>query len=270
MGAETVGLQLQEIRHAQPANGRDRLVRRIPDRLHVHAVDLRRRHVVAGGLSDQVRVGLRAPQRRTHGVEVVLAQEQDRQLPQLGQIHALVELAFRDGSLAEEAGGHAVALAHLVGQRQADGDRQAAADDRVAAVETPARRRTGAWSRRARGCTLPACRTSRPSRCRQGCRGPAHDRAPGRSRRPHPRRVNAGITPARDGLFPDVQVQEAADLAGAVHFGALLLEAPDANHLPQQGERGVARQASLSGPHSPAWTCRPRADPARAPSTAGA
>ena len=37
-----------------------------------------------------------------------------------------------------------------------------------------------------------------------------------------------------DGLLADVEVQEAADLAGAVELGALLLEPADAQHLPQQ------------------------------------
>src|SRR5690606_3713162 len=43
-----------------------------------------------------------------------------------------------------------------------------------------------------------------------------------------------------DRLLADVQVQEAANAAGAVELGAFLLEAPDAHHLPQQSARVVA------------------------------
>jgi hypothetical protein len=73
----------------------------------------------------------------------------------------------------------------------------------------------------------------------------------------------------RNRFLADVQVQEAADLAGAVDLGALLLEAPDADHLAQQSDRGVARQLHVK-PRSRESRYRPRAGRARAPSTAGA
>ena len=46
-----------------------------------------------------------------------------------------MELAFGNRALTEEAGNHAVASEHLLGEREADRDRQAARDDGVAAVE---------------------------------------------------------------------------------------------------------------------------------------
>ena len=72
---------------------------------------------------------------RAHGVEIVLADEQHRQAPQRGEIHALVELALGDRAFAEEAGGDDVVAPHAVGEREPDRQRQAAADDGVAAVE---------------------------------------------------------------------------------------------------------------------------------------
>ena len=47
-----------------------------------------------------------------------------------------MKLALGDRAVAEEAGGHARPLLHLVGERQATAIGQAAADDGVAAVET--------------------------------------------------------------------------------------------------------------------------------------
>ena len=41
------------------------------------------------------------------------------------------------------------------------------------------------------------------------------------------------------GFLADVEMQEAANLAGAVQLGALLLEAADAQHLAQQRSRVI-------------------------------
>ena len=104
---------------------------------HVHAVDDLRRDAVAARLEVDVRLGLRALERGPHGVEVVLAQEHDRQLPERREVERLVELALGRRALAEEARGHARPLLHRVGQREADGHGQAGGDDREAAVEVP-------------------------------------------------------------------------------------------------------------------------------------
>ena len=65
-------------------------------------------------LGGDVGLGLRTLERSAHGVEVVLAEEQHRQLPELGQVQRLVELALGDGAIAEEAGRDARLAAHLV------------------------------------------------------------------------------------------------------------------------------------------------------------
>ena len=132
---EPVRAQLQEVRSAAGAHCLDGAARGVLDGEDVHAVHGPRRDLVAGGLERHVRLGFRAAQRGAHRVQVVFAAEQHGQLPERGEIEALVEFAFRDGAFAEEAYGGAGAAAHLVRERHADGERQPAGDDRVASVE---------------------------------------------------------------------------------------------------------------------------------------
>ena len=94
------------------------------------------------------------------------------------------------------------------------------------------------------------------------------DRVLGAERRHHP---------GGDRLLADVQVQEAADLRGAVELGARLLEAADQQHGAQQvaSARRRSRPAGRSlalGAHAvpPGSTGRPRAARARGPSAGGA
>ena len=82
-----------------------------------------------------IRLRFRDRKRGSHGVEVVLADEQHRQGPQRGEIDALVKLALGDGAFAEKAGGDVIFATHLIGERKTDGERQPAADDGVAAIE---------------------------------------------------------------------------------------------------------------------------------------
>ena len=82
-----------------------------------------------------MRFGFGALERHSHRVEVVLAHEQHRQLPQRRQVHAFVERAFVYRAVTEEAGGDRAAFQHLVTQRGADGERQPATYDGVAAIE---------------------------------------------------------------------------------------------------------------------------------------
>ena len=62
-------------------------------------------------------------------VEVVFADEDHRQVPDGGHVHAFVESALGHGAVAEEAGDHLAALLHLEGQRHAGGHGNAAGDD---------------------------------------------------------------------------------------------------------------------------------------------
>src|SRR6266511_1544424 len=66
-------------------------------------------------------------------VEVVLADEDDRELPQRGHVHDLVQHALAEGPLAEEAHGDLAGAAHLRRQCRPRGDAGASRDDRVRA-----------------------------------------------------------------------------------------------------------------------------------------
>ena len=77
--------------------------------------------------------------RRELGVAVVLAEEDDRQLPHRGEVHRLVERALGDGAVAEEGDRHAAVGPQLRGRGRADGDRQAGGDDAVGAEDADGR-----------------------------------------------------------------------------------------------------------------------------------
>ena len=108
----------------------------VADFEHVVAVDLVAVHAVGGGHlvqgvpHDEGLLG-----GRTHPVEVVLAEEDDGEVPDGGQVHGLVELALVDGAVAKEAQDDLIIAAILDGEGDAGGDAQLAADDGVAAHE---------------------------------------------------------------------------------------------------------------------------------------
>ncbi len=162
MRAQPVGPAFQKIGLAALAHGVNRSTGGGLDGDDIHAIDRLGSDPVARGLALDIRFGFRKRQRGAHGVEIVFAHEQHRQLPQRRQIHALVKFAFGDRAFAEEAGGDDIVALHVVGEREPDRERQAAADDGVAAIEIGGRGRTNASSRHGRGCSLPACRTFRP------------------------------------------------------------------------------------------------------------
>ena len=167
--------------------------------------------------------------RRAHGIAVVLAYEQNRQLPESGEIQTLVELAFRRRAVAKEAGGDLSPALHLVGQCQPHREGQAAAHDRIATVETvPASNRCIEPPRPPAGAFLFAVHFGHHGAHRDAAdqrlavlaisrhNGVVAARAPA-SRRPH--------SPP-----PRLQMKKAANLLGAVELGATLLEAADAEH----------------------------------------
>ncbi len=79
--------------------------------------------------------GGRPRHRGAHGVLVVLDDIDDRQLPQLGHVEGLVDLALVGGAVAEIGQADAVIAAILVGEGQAGAQRHLGADDAVAAIE---------------------------------------------------------------------------------------------------------------------------------------
>ena len=104
-------------------------------------------HVIAVALAAFQPIGPRQPpdlparrlphrERRIDRVEVVLADENDRQLFEDGEVDRFVEHAFFGGRIAEEYASHVIFTAKLSGQRHADGDRDRAADHRYGPQET--------------------------------------------------------------------------------------------------------------------------------------
>ncbi len=168
--------------------------------------------------------------RGAHGVAVVLDHVDDRQLPQLRHVEALVDLALVRGAVAEIGERDAPVLAVPVGEAEPGAERDLRADDAVAAVEVLL---LGEHVHRAALALGVAAAAS-------GELG--H----------HPLRIHAAdqhvpvITVSRDhliallrghlhadddGLLADVEMAEAADQAHAVHLAGLLLEAADEQHL---------------------------------------
>lgn len=233
MGAKAVGSALQE---AGPSGFADE-IQRAPCRAlhgdHIHAIDCLAADRVARCLGVDVDFRLRSLQRGAHGIAIVLAHEQHRELPQGGEIEAFVELAFGDRALAEEAGSDSRLAAQTIGQGKTDGQRQSASDDRIAAVEVriaaeqvhraapPAR----APFRLAEHLGHHGCHRYATHQSVTVLAIGAHDPIVG---------VEKRNDPHCHGFLAIVQMQEAADLLLGIQFGALVLEPPDADHPGEQ------------------------------------
>ena len=104
------------------------------DRVGVVAVDHDARQPVGrGAVGGRMLHGSDVADRRIFHVEIVLADEDHRQLPHRGEIQRLVEGADVGGAVAEEAHRNVLLALVLRAPRRAAGDRQMRADDRVGA-----------------------------------------------------------------------------------------------------------------------------------------
>ncbi len=177
-------------------------------------------------------VGLRrgARHRRAHGVAVVLDDVDDRQLPQLGHVEALVDLALIGGAVAEIGQADVAVVAILVGEGDAGAERHRGADDAVAAVELLVAAEHVHGAALAVRIAVAASGQLRHDAARIHAAGQhvavvaiAGD---------HLVAVPDGHLHADDhGLLADVEVAEAADEAHAVHLAGTLLETADGQHL---------------------------------------
>ena len=196
------------------------------DREHVVAVDHLAGHPVAGGPVGEV--GDR-PQRPPVGRErelVVLADEDDRQLPGRSQVHPLVHRALAGGAVAEEGDRDLAGAAQLRGQRGAAGVRDAGADDPVAAEDVE--REVGDVHRAAEPLAVAGALAEHLGHHPAEIRA-RRDQVPVRAVVPdevvgvahHARGAD------RDRLLADAAVRRAEDHALLEELGRAVLEAPD-------------------------------------------
>ena len=273
VAAVAVGEGLDQRRALLLAGEPDPLGDRLADGDHVHAVDPVSRHAVALRLLGEVGLRRVALDRGAHPVEVVLDQEEDRQLPERRQVHRLAEVAGVGGAVAEDADGDRVFAFVLGGEGEARRDRQVAADDPVAAHEA-------------------ALAVEDVHRAAAAAAGPVD---PAEELRHHPFRFRAAgdrvpvgpvgadqvvlLAHHRGGaedrrLLADRQVEEAARFRPLVLAPGLLLEAPDQGHPREQlvtggsvGEIGHVPEISSPPPLPPPACRRPRTPRRRRPAT---
>jgi hypothetical protein len=229
VAAEAVGEGLEQGRAALLARDPNVLGHRLPHGEDVHAVDPDARHAESLGLAREVGDRGVALDRCPHSVEVVLDQEDDRELPERGQIHRLAEVPRVGGAVAEHADRDRVLALVVGGERQADRERDVATDHSVAAHEAALE------VEHVHRAAAPAAASVHPPEelGHHGIRiGASRDRvavgAVGADQvvlvahhrgRPDDRR-----------LLADPQVQEAAGLRPLVLAPGLLLEAADQRH----------------------------------------
>src|SRR4051794_29031433 len=132
MAVVAVGRAAEERRPLAGARALDRPGRRLVDRDDVLPVDR------LGGDAEALRPRRDRPGRDLHVVrvlvvEVVLADVDDRQLPERRHVHHLVEQALAERALAEEADGDTIGAEHLRAEAGSGRDPGRPADDRVRA-----------------------------------------------------------------------------------------------------------------------------------------
>ena len=201
------------------------------DRADIHAVDLLAGNAERHAALREIRLRGSAADRCSHGVTVVLDHVDDRQLPQLRHVEALVDLALVGRAVTEIGQAHIAVLAVMVGEGDAGAEGHLRADDAVAAIEMLL------LGEHVHGAAL-ALRQAAATAGQLG-----HD-APGfHSAGQHvPVVAIAGdhlIAGLRrklhaddDRFLTDIEMTEPADEAHAVHLPGLLLEAADEQHFP--------------------------------------
>src|SRR6185295_6210930 len=224
-----VGLALEEGAALAAAGPLHQALHRGVHRLHVlpvHALGVHAHRAGAGQDLATDRLGARG----VLAVEVVLAHVDDRQLPERGHVHGLVEQALPERAVAEEAHRDLAALAHLGGQRGAGGEARGAAHDRVGAKI--ARLGIGDVHGPALAAAVPRLLAQ------QLGEHPAHRGALGQAVAVAAVRAGDVIVPLerladpdRDRLLADVEMGQARHLRALVELVHLLLESPDLGHL---------------------------------------
>src|SRR6266540_5624492 len=237
---EAVGARLDQRRRLLPARALHGPTDAVADGQHVHAVHGLAGDAVGLGEAPDLGLGQRAVDGGAHGIAVVLAEIDYRQLPQRRQVQGLVELPLGHRAVAEVADDHLVAALVLDGEGRPGRQRQVRAHDGVAAEEVHAL--VEEMHRAALALAEPVAPAEelghdppRVGALRQALPMLAirADRVVVRAER--------GGGPDRHGFLAYIKVEEAANLAERVHLGRLFLEAAQVQHLAHQppGELGV-------------------------------
>jgi hypothetical protein len=203
-------------------------------------------HAVALGALGEARAGRGAFLAGAHRVAVVLDDEDDGQRHERREVVGLVHGALVDGTVAHEGEGGALEALVFEGVGEAGAERDLAADDAVAAPEIARRVEVvhrAALALGAAGVFAVVLRHHLVHAHADGERVAvvavggddvvvlAHD----------------GHAADGDGFLPDVEVEEAADLALLVAAQAALLEAADAHHVAVERDQLVMAELGVDG-----------------------
>jgi hypothetical protein len=185
--------------------------------------------------------------RRADPVQVVLAHEEDRELPDRGHVQRLVERPLVVGRVAEEADRDRVAALHLERHGEAGGQRERTADERVPAHEVTL-------------CVEDVHRAAEAARAAGRLavqlghhllgRDSTHERV---DVVPVPgddvvvARTGRGHDPVGARFLSWIEMEEATDLADLVVLVALLFEAAGEEHVAEQpfAKLGVHGKSSV-------------------------
>ncbi len=130
-----VGLGLDQRRALAGAGALDGGARNLEHGEDVVAVDRDAGDAIGGGLAGDLGIEGRLGERRRRGVEIVLADEDDRRLLDAGEVHRLVEAAVVDRAVAEEGDADVVAALGPGADAGAGGVADAGGDDAVGAEQ---------------------------------------------------------------------------------------------------------------------------------------
>ena len=136
MGPRAVGFALDQGGATAGACSGDGFAGLFVDRDHVVSVEFQPRHAVILGAATDVGNGTRLVERDLGGELVVFADENYREVPDLGHVQALVERSVVDGPVAEEADRDAVSSEEL-GRVAAAGGLQDATGHDAAGAHQP-------------------------------------------------------------------------------------------------------------------------------------
>jgi hypothetical protein len=206
-------------------------LRQLANSHHVHAVHLHRLDAVGTGRFQQARVQRQAALRRgPHGIAVVLAHEDDRELPQGGQVEGFMRMATGQCALSKEAQHDGVTFLVLDREGQAGRQGQVPTNNRVSAHEVP-------LSIHQVHGAAPALAQARrfPEELGHHLAG---IRPPGQAMTMLAVGADNIIIPAERGccshrhcLLTDVEMEKAGNLRQGVHLRRFFFESADQEHL---------------------------------------